>query len=195
MSDEEIVEWLNSRTGSRLKTLKEAQSGREVCYYLCEAADSAESQSQVTDGTNFEERKINYTLVKQLFDLLHIPFRYDIQKLAKMDKSEFVRLVTDLMALDDDDVVQETGGETSAFEGDELEALLADLEANLAQKMKDVTQFQEEMAEYATERDFYLSKLLKIEKVCADYPAEDADSVFKILGVSSNDFLPVDKSK
>ena len=195
MSDEEIVEWLNSQTGSRLKTLKEAQSGREVCYYLCEAADSAESQSEVTDGSNFEERKINYNLVKQLFDLLHLEFHYDIQKLAKMDKSEFVRLVTDLMSLEDDDEVQETGGETSNFESDELEALLADLDANLAQKMKEVSQFQAEMAEYATERDFYLSKLLRIEKVCGDYSAEDADSVFKILGVSSNDFLPVDKSK
>ena len=195
MSSEEIVDWLNSRTGSRLKSLKEAQTGKQVCYFLCETADSAETQSRVTDGATVEQRKVNYNLVKGLFDLLHLDFNYDIQKLAKMDKNEFIRLVTDLMSLEEDDETQETGGETGNFDGDELETLLTELDANLAQKMKDVAEFQAQMTEYATERDFYLSKLLKIEKVCKKYSEADADAVIKILGVSSNDFLPVDEWK
>jgi hypothetical protein len=111
-------------------------------------------------------------------------FDYDIDRLAQSSKSEFMRLVTDLIAME-----QEEQRNTEDSE-DRLDLLLAELEADLEEKMSAMTAFQEEMNEYATERDFYLSKLLKIEKLCKRFSPEDVEAVVSILKASSAEFLP-----
>ena len=58
-------------------------------------------------------------------------------------------------------------------------------------KMKEVEDFQGELNDCATERDFYLAKLLRIESICDEYSEKDADAVIQILSVSSNDFEPI----
>ena len=188
MNTKEILAWLNGRTGSKLQSLKEAQTGYEICCFLCslpETAGSPELRSSIKAGTTFEERKDNFELAKDILELLQLPFAYDIQKLAKGDRAEFVRFANDVMSLDD--------GDESISEDNELDSFLGELEANLEQKMREVEEFQAELNECATERDFYFNKLMRIEEACQDYP-RDADAVIQILSVSSNDFEPVPDS-
>lgn len=179
MDSKDIVEWLNNRTGSNLRSLKEAQTCKEICYFLADSME--EYHPLIQSGVTLEERTANFELARELFEHYELKFAYDIQKLAKGERAEFMRFAIDVMSLDADN---------SASEGNNLDDLLAELEANLDQKMKEVEDFKAELDECATERNFYLSKLTRIEKICDEYPEKDADAVIQILSVSSNDFQP-----
>ena len=185
MNTKEILAWLNGRTGSEIQSLKQAQTGYEICCFLCnlpETVGSPELRSSIKRGATFDERKENFELAKDILELLQLPFVYDIQKLAKGDRAEFVRFAIDVMSLDD--------GDESISDDNELDSFLDELEANLDDKMRQVEAFQAELNECARERDFYFSKLRLIENVCEPYE-KDADAVIQILSVSSNDFEPV----
>jgi hypothetical protein len=196
MSDSaRILEWLNLRTGSLLKSIREAQSGREICQLLCDIADSPQSKGEIQRGGSVEERTANYNLVQSLLGLMHLEFPYDIEQLANLDKTEFIRLATDLMSLTEDDSHHDDVADTSTSEtgadAEEIDNLIGELEANLEEKMQKMGEFQSEMNDYAVERDFYLSKLMKVEKACKGYSPDDALSVIQVLKLSSADFEPV----
>lgn len=192
-SDAEIIEWLNHRTGSSLTTLEDAQAGRELCYFLCDIADSPDFRSRITAGATVDQRKDNYAIAEHLFEYISLDFKYSVKELAHMNVDEFVRLMSDVMSLDEYDEAQDTTGETSNFEGNELEGFLTDLDANLHGKMKEISDLRDELTECAAERDFYLGKLRDIESESANYPESDAEVLLGIIRAMSKDFQPVEE--
>jgi hypothetical protein len=186
-SQADILQFLNSRTGSHLKNLHDAQNGREVCLFLCNIADSPQSESRVLRGVSLEERTSNYQLAKQLFEALTLDFPYDIDRLANLNKNEFLRLAGDLMSLEDEEPAQT---ETSQDHAVDLEGLMAELEADLEAKEQEINGFQKEITQFATERDFYLSKLLKVEKLSNRYSPADAAAVLSILRLKASELQP-----
>jgi hypothetical protein len=194
LDESSVIGWLNSRTGSRLRNIREAQSGAAICRFLCSVTDSPEMISRIQQGTTLEERTANYRLIKELFEILKFDFNYDIDALANQNRMAFLDLATDLISLEEDNETRgDTTDDTDGF-GDELEALLGELESNLAGKLQDLGDLQTELKDLALERDFYFSKLLRMEKVCKKYTASDIQHVVTILRLSSQEFDPVNDS-
>lgn len=206
MSESELLYWLGSRTSTRPRSLKDVQGGREICKYLCEIADSNESMKDIQRGATVEERLNNFNLAQSLFSLLKLDFSYDIQKLANCDREELCRFIGDLMGLDEDDQPQDyqedTPGETeenddklSESDNQGLTDLLNDLENDLSNKLQNAEQFHEELRSIGLERDFYLGKLLEIEKSCEDYKPAETDAVLKVLQLQTAEFMISDDGK
>jgi hypothetical protein len=178
----DVLAWLRSRTHARLKDVREAQTGFEVCHALLALAGRPDLEPLVTQGATVEDRIANYRIVKQLFEALGRPFGFDIDLLATQRGGEFMRLMAEVMALEDD-------SQRSA-DDDRVDALIAGLEADLEAKLQALTDLQAEMREVATERDFYFSKLLRIEKICRKYSPDDCEAVVSILKMAGAEFAP-----
>jgi uncharacterized hydantoinase/oxoprolinase family protein len=195
VDDPSVLEWLSSRTGSRVKTLREAQTGVAISRFLCQFAESPKSLALIQRGSTLEERKSNYQLIQKFFGVLKFDFHYDVDALADYNRAEFFSLVNDLSAfVEENEIHADTTDDTDGF-GDDLEALISELESNLATKLEDLTESQAELKDLAIERDFYFSKLLRMEKVCKKYSPNDYEHVVKILSLTSPEFAPVDASQ
>jgi hypothetical protein len=189
-----VLEWLNSNAGSRVRSIREAQSGAALCRLVCNLTDSPEMISRIQRGTTLEERPANFRLIQELIEVLKLGFDYDVDALANGNRMEFLALVRDLMSLEEDNEPHgDNTDDTDGF-GDELETLLSDLETNLAGKLQDLAEFQAELKDLALERDFYFSKLLRMEKICKKYAADDVRHVVAILTLSNAEFEPVNSS-
>lgn len=214
-AEREIIKWLSVKTDEQIQSFKEAQRGSTICVYLCDLSDKPDLKSQIQSGINYDERQQNYELAKSLIEDIGLDFTYDIDKLARSDKSEFIRFAQDIMRLEEDDeqiqyddgpqkqsdmneneeeeAIDETETENeNENENDfDFDSLFADLDADLHQKMQEIRQFQDELDTYGSERNFYLSKLTQIEKACSRYSKKDSEPVIKVLQLSSTDFAPV----
>lgn len=203
-AERDIVNWLSMKTDEQIQSFKEAQRGSAICAYLCDLSDKSDLKSQIQPGLNYDEKQQNYELAKSLIEDIGLEFTYDIDKLARSDKSEFIRFAQDIMRLEEDDEqIQYDDGmqkqsdmneeeEDAIDENDfDFDSLFADLDADLHQKMQEIRQFQDELDTYGLERNFYLSKLTQIEKACSRYSKKDSEPVIKVLQLSSTDFAPV----
>ncbi|OHT08346.1 hypothetical protein TRFO_04984 [Tritrichomonas foetus] len=236
-TEKEIVNWFSYKTGSQIQTFREVQRGAEICIYLCDISDNPDLKNQIQPGSSYEERQSNYELAKSLIENLGLEFTYDIDKLSRLDKSEFIRFAQEIMSLEEDDVPIQYDDQNEDQNDDQIEdqqleddsqlrlhnqnrnqtrsyrqqqqydddeeedemindfdfdGLFAELDEDLNQKLQNIHQFQEELDYYEVERDFYLSKLMQIEKACKKYSEDDYDAVIRVLQLSSSDFAPVD---
>lgn len=210
--ESEIVDWFAAKTDEQIQSFKEVQRGAAICVYLCDLSEKPDLKSQIQPGTNYEERQLNYDLAKSLIEDIGLEFTYDIDKLARLDKSEFIRFAQDIMRLEEDDEqIQYDNGQQKQSDMNDMndmnddeeeaidenmndfdfESLFADLDSDLHQKMQEIRQFQDELDTYGSERNFYLSKLTQIEKACSRYSKKDSEPVIKVLQLSSTDFAPV----
>lgn len=204
--EREITNWLSEKTDEQIQSFKEAQRGSSICIYLCDLSEKNDLKSQIQPGMNFNERQQNYELAKSLIEDIGLDFTYDIDKLSRLDKSEFIRFAQEIMRLEEDDEqIQYDDGiqkqsdmneeEEDAMDENmndfDFDALFADLDADLHQKLQEIRQFQDELDTYGSERNFYLSKLTQIEEACSRYSKKDSEPVIKVLQLSSTDFAPV----
>jgi hypothetical protein len=86
----------------------------------------------VLHGNSVEERTSNHRLAKQFFDLIGRKFGYNIERLATPSAPEFIRTVNDRMNMEADEQRSIDGRDDPQ---DRLEALPADLEADLELKI------------------------------------------------------------
>ena len=207
----EIVDWFSAKAGSTIQSFKEVQRGAEICIYLCDISDNPEEKKQIQPGSSYEERLSNYELAKTLIENLGLEFTYDLNKLARLDKAEFIRFAQEIMSLEEDDEPiqyenqtpnEENEGEVEVVDEEEEEefydqfdfdSLFAELVADLNKDMEQIHQLQEEINEHLEERNFYLNKLLDIEKICKSTRKNKnvkSQSILKILQLTSSDFEP-----
>ena len=186
-NEKKFLRWLSSRNEKKIGSILEAQRGEAICRYLCSIAGLNDEIDEIKKGETVDERKSNYELAMLCYETIGIDFYFDIEKLARNDITEFQKFADELMTLDGEEDTLETRDD----ENDEISLLLDELDMDLATKLHYANEFKKELDSYGTERDFYLSKLLKIENICSNFPQTDSKSVMDILRLSSNDFQPV----
>ena len=205
----EIMDWFTEKTDEQFQNFKDVQRGSAICSYLCDLSDKSDMKNQIQSGSTYEERHSNYELAKLLIEEIGLEFTYDIDKLSRLDKTEFIRFAQEIMSLEDDDEQiqydqiplqnkQDPEEDVEEMEdtGDfDFDSLFAELDADLHEKLKSIQQFQEELDEYGDERNFYFDKLVEIEKACSQYSKKDAEPVMKVLQLSSTDFAPANNDE
>ncbi|KAH0792815.1 hypothetical protein GPJ56_003293 [Histomonas meleagridis] len=187
-NEKKFLRWLSNRNGKRIGSILEAQKGEAICRYLCKIAGLNDEIDEIKKGETDDERKSNYELAMLCYETIGIDFYFDIEKLSRNDITEFKKFAEELMTLDEEE--EDTLG-IGDDENDEISILLDELDMDLANKLNEAIEFKKELDSYGTERDFYLSKLLKIESICSNFSQTDSKSVMDILRLSSNDFQPV----
>lgn len=205
----EIMDWFTEKTDEQFQNFKDVQRGSAICSYLCDLSDKSDMKNQIQSGSTYEERHSNYELAKLLIEEIGLEFTYDIDKLSRLDKTEFIRFAQEIMSLEDDDEQiqydqiplqnkQDPEEDVEEMEdtGDfDFDSLFAELDADLHEKLKSIQQFQKELDEYGDERNFYFDKLVEIEKACSQYSKKDAEPVMKVLQLSSTDFAPANNDE
>ena len=191
MNDNELIQWLNSATGAQLSTLKEASSGMEICLALTDLANDRKAKKWIKNGKTVEERKSNFQLASTMFEHLGLAFTYDISKLSKGDRVEIRNLLQEIVSLTNEEGEGQNQSDGSGEEEEyDIDNLLSNLEDDLDQKLESAKELSQQLDEIAEERNFYFDKLLRIEKACSNYMPADADSILKILSLTSADFSP-----
>ena len=192
MNDNELIQWLNNATGAQLSTLKEASSGMEICLALTDLANDRKAKKWIKNGKTVEERKSNFQLAANMFEHLGLAFTYDVNKLSKGDRVEIRNLLQEIVGLTNEEGEPQNQSDDGAEEEDEydIDNLLSNLEDDLDQKLESAKELSQQLDEIAEERNFYFDKLLRIEKACSNYMPADADSILKILSLTSADFSP-----
>jgi len=191
MNENDLVSWLNSRSSSSISTIREAQSGIEVCSFLILITGSPQFEKKITNGRTKEEKARNFEIAKEIFGSIGLSFDFSIPKLINGDKNELISLIKCIQSLEDEEQPMSDHEE----EGDylDIDLLIADLEENLNQKLEDSKHFAKEIEELASEREFYLDKLLRVEKIAEKHPPSDSEAVIKILKLTSGDFQPCEE--
>ncbi|KAH0789344.1 hypothetical protein GPJ56_006745 [Histomonas meleagridis] len=182
MEEEKLVEWLNNKVNGNLRTIEEASSGREICYYLILITGKAAEAANVTRGRVPFEKSTNFQLAKQIYGSeLNLPFDFNMGKLVSGDKGELSRIISSLISLDPEKCEDQ---EMS------IDDLLDNLEKILNYKLKELKQFRSELDSVSEERNFYFDKLTRIEALTKQYPPNDVHSVTQLLELPPEDFKP-----
>ena len=188
MNEDELVSWLNAKGNGKLKTIEDARSGREICYYLVILTGKPKYHKQVGPGKTTSECSANFQLAKLIFYTeLNRSFDYSIAKLVEGDKKDLLRLVSELQSL-----------ENIQLSGDidiPIDNIINELERDLENQWHNCIDFRENLDRIAKERDFYFNKLQTILDLSSQYPKEEIETVYQIISAYPNDLLPSKKKE
>lgn len=186
--DMEYIVWLNGQVDGHATSMKDEANGYDICKFLIEITESKGKMKRVMSGDTEQERRNNFKLVHEIYNEMSWDFTYDMEKLIDGDRHELRHLIQDLAA-----IVNEADAESEMNKYQEhgtfnLDRLMEDLEADLRRKYEEIRQVMIEVEEVAEERNFYLDKLLKSEKVCDGYSHKDAEPIINVLSLSASHF-------
>jgi len=180
---EELLAWLNQKVDTQVTSLTDQKISRSICYYLVNLAGSPAIAEKCTMGKNPFERATNFQYVKSLMGMLDCPFPFNLEKLKNCDANEVLALLRAVAAI---------GAKPEASDGmsddDALDALMGELEEDLARKLEAAEEFQRQMDLVARERDFYFDKLRRILDATRTQQPGAVVHVVRVIEVPPADF-------
>jgi hypothetical protein len=179
--DAALLSWLNAHANSPVSSLSDPKVSREICYFLVNLTGKPELAQRIEIGKTPFERSSNFQLVKSLLGVLDCPFPFALAKLVDGDTGEVARLLQTVAGFD----------HTSVDADASIDELLETLHQDLLKKMEEAVEFQEQMDEFARERDFYFDKLRRILDAAQAYPPDDVKEVQRLLLAAPGDFQEV----
>ncbi|EAX98917.1 hypothetical protein TVAG_242820 [Trichomonas vaginalis G3] len=193
------LKWLNDETGSNFKTLSESRSGKEIADLLIRSTNLNEHISEIKIGQTQLDRTFNFQTIRKIMREVGVSFPYDIRKITEGDENEILQLLNAIRKIVDqqsgiqEEVLEYDIEEEDKDEFENVESLFDDVEKELQNRILQQNTMKQEIELHAQERDFYLSKLMQIEKLTKKYPIEEVGTVVAVLENPNTDLAPIQK--
>lgn len=202
MNSIEALKWINEETGANFKSISEVRSGKEVADLLIRSTNLNNFIGDIKIGQTQYERQGNFQTIRKIMREVGESFPFIIRNLYEGDEAEITKLLNAVRRI----VEQQSGLHDEVLEYDnieeedneigeqsDVEELFDEVEKELQNRILIHNSIKQEIEYHARERDFYLSKLMKIEQLTKKYPMEEVGTVVAVLENPNNDLAPIQK--